>query len=426
MGTKTRILGADALLRGITEVTYGTAPTSGYKLLAFKSFGLDSERPLGYDPLLGQGRDAADPYYDAITVSGDIGIPLDVRNLGFWLHGLLGTDTSANVGAKGDFYFSALPAVNSTITLNGTAWTFVASGATGNQTNIGASVSATVTALATNLNASASPEVAKVTYVASGNRLLMTFDTVGTTGNTYTLAASATSNATPSNATLWGGGYQHQFTSGGVVPSKTLEVGHTQLTTTQFIRYLGCMCGTLTFDMSRTGPANGVVNVIAQQRTSAAVTIDGSATGYTLDRFSQGRGSIRLNGAPIANVTAGSFEFSNNLDPVLTIRSDGLIDGVDAGEARANGSITVRAGSDTTISDQVTAETPVQIELTFSKPTGEIFQIYMPRVFLPKPKATINGPGGVEQVFDWQAAKDSTAGYLARFYLVNDQSAAYS
>lgn len=421
-----RTLGANAVLRGITEATYGTAPASGYKLLAFKSFGLDSEQPLGYDPLLGQGRDAADPFYEAITVSGDVGIPLDFRNLGFWLHGLLGTDTSSNVGARGDFYFSALPQANSTITLNGTTWTFVASGATGNQTNIGASVSATVTTLATNLNASAATEVAKVTYVASGSRLLMTFDTVGTSGNTYTLAASSTSNATPSGPTLYGGGYQHQFTSGGTLPSKTLELGHPELTTPQFIRYTGCNFGSMSFDMSRTGPANATVSVVGQARTAAGSTIDGSATGYTLNRFNQGRGSIRVGGQQIAYVTAGSFEFNNSLEPVETIRSDGLIDGVDAGEARATGSVTVRASVDTALTSAVSAQTPVTLEYTFSATTGEIFQVYLPRVFLPKPKFEVSGPQGVQASFDWQAAKDSTAGYLARFYLVNDQSSAYA
>ena len=426
MGSKIRAVGADTVLRGISEVTYGTAPASGYKLLSFKSFELDSETPLGYDPLLGQGRDAADPFYEAVSVSGDVGIPLDVRGLGFWLHGLFGTDTSTQVGASGDFYFSAQPTAGATIVLNGVTWTFVASGATGNKTNIGANLAATLTALASNLNASADTEISKCTYSATATQLLVVHDTVGTTGNSYTLASSATSNAKPSNNTLWGGGWRHEFTSGAALPSKTLEMGHTQLVTPVFYRFTGAKFGTLAFDLARSGPANGTVNVIAQGRASAGSTIDGSATAYTLDRFSQGRGAIRMNGAQVGNVTAGSFEFSNNLEAVETIRSDGLIDGVDEGEATATGSLTVRFANDVALNAAIDGQTPVALEYTFSLPAGWLFRVQMPRVFLPKPKTSVSGPGGVQATFDWRASKDATAGYLARVHLVNDLSAQYS
>jgi len=374
---------------------------------------------------LGQGRDAADPFYEAVSVNGDIGIPLDVRGLGFWLHGLFGTDTAAQVGASGDFYFSAQPAAASTIVLNGVTWTFVATGATGNQTNIGANLAATLTTLVTNLNASADTEISKCTYSATATQLLVVHDTVGTSGNTYTLAASATSNAKPSNGTLWGGGWQHQFTSGAALPSKTIELGHTQLVTPVFYRFSGAKFGSLAFDMARSGPANGTVSVIAQGRASAGSTVDGSATPYVLDRFSQGRGQIRVNGNVVGSITAGSLEFSNNLEAVETIRSDGLIDGVDEGEAQATGSITVRFG-DATIPALIDSQTPVALEYTFALPSGWLFKWTLPRVFLPKSKASVSGPGGIEVSYDWRAAKDATAGYLARVLLVNDIATAYA
>lgn len=115
---------------------------------------------------------------------------------------LLVGQLSPGVRAAGTITFSANPSASATITLNGTAWTFVASGATGNQTNIGASLSATLTALATALNASASTEIAKCFYVVSATALFVLHKTPGTGGNSYTLAASA---ATVSGATLAGG-----------------------------------------------------------------------------------------------------------------------------------------------------------------------------------------------------------------------------
>jgi tail tube protein len=424
MGTKTRTLGIDATLLGITETTYGTSPTSGYKKLSFKSTDLDSERPLGTDPLLGQGRDAQDPFYNAVSVSGDVEIPFDTQNLGWYFHGLFGAETVTQVSATGSIAFSAQPAANATITLNGTVWTFVSGSPTGNQTQIGANLAATLTALATNLNASADTQVAKCTYTAdtAHGKLAISYDTAGIGGNAFTLAASSSpaSNATPSATTLLGGGYSHAFTSGGAVPSKTLEVGHPQLVTPRYYRFAGCVFGGLTFSMARTGAASGKINVIAQGRARAATTIDGSAAAYLLTRFSQGNGSINLGGTQLANVTGGDFTFSNSLQAVETIRADGLIDGVDAGEAIASGKVTVRQSTDTTIEDAVDAQTPVAFQYVYSHPAGWSLTFDLPRVFLPKPKAGISGPGGIQQTFDWQAAKDATAGYMLRATLVND------
>lgn len=104
--------------------------------------------------------------------------------------------------ARGSILFAANPLASATITLNGVAWTFVASGATGNQTNIGGSLAATLATLVTNLNASANAEIAKATYSAGSDTLYIVYDTPGTAGNSWTLAASL---ATPSGATLAGG-----------------------------------------------------------------------------------------------------------------------------------------------------------------------------------------------------------------------------
>ena len=85
------------------------------------------------------------------------------------------------------------PSATNTITLNGSAWTFVASGAVGNQTNIGGSAAATMTALVTSLNASADAQVAKNTYAvspASPTTLQITSKTAGTANNGYTLATN--------------------------------------------------------------------------------------------------------------------------------------------------------------------------------------------------------------------------------------------
>jgi hypothetical protein len=68
----------------------------------------------------------------------------------------------------------AQPAANDTLTISGTAITFVASGATGNQVNIGANINATVTALYTMLAASTDSNlVTNHYYPASPNMVII-------------------------------------------------------------------------------------------------------------------------------------------------------------------------------------------------------------------------------------------------------------
>ena len=375
--------------------------------------------------MLGQGRAAQGAYYDRPQVSGGIEIPLDIQSAGFWLHGLMGAPQSSTVKAYGSFTFSAQPANNSTITLNGVTWTFVTGSPTGNQTQIGVDLDATLTALATNLNASVDAEIAKVTYTAdtANDQLDMEFDAAGTGGNSWTLAASATSNATRSAATLIGGGSSHLFTAGGATPSKTLEVGHTQLATPSYRRYLGVNFNDFAFTLSPRGVASARVNAVAQQRTIATSSIDSTPTTYTVTRFSQGNGLIKVGGTQLAYVTGGEFNFTNSPDVVETIRADGLIDGVDMGQARASGSMTVRlsdSASQTTLQNAFEAQTPVALQYGFTHPLGWQLLFDMPRVLLSAPKAPITGPGGIEQQIAWQAENDTVAGYGLRVTLRND------
>lgn len=321
MGTKARATGSDVVLLGAFEATYGTAPNGAgggvYTRLSFKSSDLGAEQPLGYDPLLGQGRDAQDPYYDAITDDGELEIPLDLRATGFWLKALFGAPVSTD---NGD------------------------------------------------------------------------------------------------------GSHSHVFTSGGALPSLALQVGHPQLAVAEFEMHAGVVANTLSFDMARTGPANAKLGVIAQGETSGATAADASPLAFALSRLSQGNGSIKMGGSPLAYVTGGSFNFSNNCDPVATIRPDGMIDGVDAGEAKASGSIEVRHSTDATIPNAVKNKTPVSLEYGYSVAGSAVhgLTITMPRVFLPKKKKSITGPGGIAVTYEWQAAYDASAGYMCRVTLVND------
>jgi hypothetical protein len=419
---KVRAYGADATLKVCRETAYGVAPTSGYRSLDFKSTDLSSEQPLGDDPLLGRGRNAQDPYRGLITDEGKIEIPLDLRGSGFWLTGLFGDPATTQTKASGFIAFSGQPAPNSTITLNGVTWTFVTGTPAGNQSQIGANIDATLTALASDLNGSADAQISKCTYAANkaADRLEILIDTAGTTGNTFTVAASANSNGMVSAATLTGGGYRHEWLSGGDdIPSFTFEIGHPKLITPVFFRHLGSVMESLAFEMGQEGPANGTVQLVAQGEEKAAVTLDATPDAFALKRFSQGRGFIQRGGVPLAGVTSGNLTVSNTLERVRVIRDDGKIEAAEPTFASCQGAMTVRFDGATLVAEAANGD-PVAVEYGFSMAEGWQLSFELFRVFLPKPKYAVSGPGGVEASFDWRAAYDDSAGTMLRARLLND------
>lgn len=131
---------------------------------------------------------------------------------------------------------STNPSNGQNIVLNGTTWTFVTSGATGNQTNIGATARATALQLALDLNASADSNISPAWYHAGAaidlsetgrpNAVTITYKIAGTGGNAYTLGAGTTS-ATTSGTTLSGGAagsdgtWQRMFWDSDVITGNT-------------------------------------------------------------------------------------------------------------------------------------------------------------------------------------------------------------
>ncbi len=116
---------------------------------------------------------------------------------------------SAQAKAVGYFRFNKNPVNGETITLNGTTVTFVTGVAVGNQVQIAVDMNTTIANLVTFLNASADAQISKCTYLfgswlntqlqgsqpASATMAIceVTFDTVGVTGNSFTVATHSVS-----------------------------------------------------------------------------------------------------------------------------------------------------------------------------------------------------------------------------------------
>jgi hypothetical protein len=147
------------------EDTYGDPDSvAAFVQVPFISSNLGAEQGTLADDTLGHGREAVDPSEDVITNAGDVTVPVDDVHIGYWLRLMFGEPVTAASGfASGGLTFSAQPAATKTVTVNGTAFSFVAGTATGNQVEIGANLAATMTALAAALNASVIAGVAQAT-----------------------------------------------------------------------------------------------------------------------------------------------------------------------------------------------------------------------------------------------------------------------
>lgn len=412
-----RAQGARAQMALGFESIYGMPPAANsFWKIPFASSSLGSEQPLLGSELLGYGRDPLAPVKDAITADGDVVVPIDARAFGIWLKGAFGAPITTTVKATGSIVFAVNPSAGDTITLNGSVWTFVTGVPAGSETQIGLTLAATLTQLVTDLNASADTEIAKCTYgEADGTTLTIEFDTAGTTGNDFTLAASA---AMPSASSLGGGGFSHEFQSGNwTLPSMSIETGMPDVP--RFAMYSGCVVDQMSWTMQRSGLLTASVSVVAQQEVNATVSVAGTLEALDLLRFGHFNGAIRRNDVDLCSVVSTQISYSNNLDRIETICDGGKIGGADPSIAALTGSMVVRF-ADTTLLDQAVEGEPCELEFSYTLVSGEKLTITAHAVYLPKPRISIEGPGGVQATFAWQAARDELLGRMCTITLVND------
>jgi hypothetical protein len=218
--------------------------------------------------------------------------------------------------------------------------------------------------------------------------------------------------------TTGAGPYTHVFQSGSwTLPSMSIEVGMPDIP--DFTMYQGCRVNTLSWTMQRSGLLTATANIMSQGATApAGSTAAGTPTDYALKRFGHFNGAILRNGSTLANIISAEITYSNNLDPVETIRSDGKVDGHDASMASLTGSIEARF-ADLTLFNQAIAGTSAELSFGYTLPGGEEMTFVAHAVYLPKPRKEISGPGGIQVRFDWQAALATSPARMCTVTLKN-------
>ena len=199
------------------------------------------------------------------------------------------------------------------------------------------------------------------------------------------------------------GTYTHVFTSGAAtLPSRSIEIGSADVPA--FPVHYGAMVNQLRIAMARSGMLNATVSLIAQgESVQTSTSVAGTPTVQQGSRFAQATGTIKRDGTALANIVSADLSLSNSLDKVEIIRSDGRIGGVVPGVVQAALRITARFNS-LDLLTAATDGTPVNLsEIGWTNGTNSL-KFALPRVFLPRVKRPINGPGGIMAEFNCQAA----------------------
>lgn len=213
--------------------------------------------------------------------------------------------------------------------------------------------------------------------------------------------------------------FTHEFRSGGYnLPSLSIEVGNPEVPSYRMMK--GVKANSINWTMQRSGLVTASVACIAQgEGAPVAASVAGTLKEMALARFGAFNGSIKRNGTDLGSVVSGTVTYTNNLEPVETIRPDGLIDGADEGQATLSGDVTVRF-QDHTLLDLALNGTASEFTFAYDMGANAQFKIVAHAVYLPRPRISIPGPGGIQATFAWQAALDTTLGRMATVTLKND------
>ena len=183
---------------------------------------------------------------------------------------------------------------------------------------------------------------------------------------------------------------------------------------------LGVVVDAMEFNFERNGFASVNVDLIGQGENKPTATSQ-AGTPVELDYrpFSQFQGAVKKDGVLFANLESASIRYSNNLDRVETIRDDGKIDGVDPTIVGLSGNIAMRFATNELFEDAFDG-TPMELEFSYKINDDQMLVITVHQVHIPKPKISVDGPGGITSNYAWQGALNSAAGKSMTVKLLND------
>lgn len=210
----------------------------------------------------------------------------------------------------------------------------------------------------------------------------------------------------------------HTFQSGGwVLPSMSIEIGMPEVPFYGMTR--GAVLNQLSWTMNPRGLITASAGLMAQTEVPGTVAATGTLQQLVMSRFTAFQGSLLRGGSALGNVVSAQVTYANNLDRIEVLRGDGLIDGLDPSRASLTGTIDVRFDNQTLLTDAINGA-PTELQFVYQISASQLFRLTAHAVYLPRPRIALEGPGGVQASFAWQAARDATVGRMCTAVLIND------
>ena len=418
-------VGANLVAYGQFESSWGERASGNYLTFRGYSFtGFAGQQPLATEPLLGAGREPSAPYQQPFDVSPSVVAPVDHRLLPYHLKSLLGASQAAvQVGARGYIEFLVQPTAAQHIAINGQNWTFRASGASGEETNIGASLQATIDALVNDLNASVDAQISPMTYSRLGNRLVIQHDTADSSGNSVAISAGTTT-ARVSKATLYGGGqYRHEFRSGatGDLPSLTFQIDSPALAGGD--RYLiteGIVWGQLEVDMTRSEQPRATFTGRGETAAFEASSVAGTPTAPAISLFSAFQSYLLINDIAAEQVWQARLSFDNGLLVNELLTDSGLIGGLVPGQISASLEISARF-ADHLLAQQQAAGNTVSVRFGYlDRASGAEVVFVFDKLHLPRPAVDFSTSGFTDVVYEALADRSDSSARSMTVYVYKD------
>lgn len=206
---------------------------------------------------------------------------------------------ATGTAASGYVTFNGQPAVNDTLTIHSTVITFKASGATGNQVNIGANIAATLANLQAFLLGAGSPFTTMSYYTDGVSIQHIQATATGTAGNAFTLSTTS-ANIAVSGATLSGG------TSSGSTIILADDLGNA---------------------ITQTWPIGALIGAQVMRHKILATTYSGVPVLSALRAVQAEVNSIILSNTVTPSEVQITVQGTATTDPVLTFSALTLVDG---------------------------------------------------------------------------------------------------
>lgn len=211
--------------------------------------------------------------------------------------------------------------------------------------------------------------------------------------------------------------YTHVFTTGAsALPSLALEPGAPEVPS--YAMNTGVVVDELSISLARAGNVTASLKLIGQAEALATSAQSGTLTTHALTRFANQHGYVKRAGTALSNVTGAELRYANGAERIEVIRADGLVDGVDPGQASMSGRLVALFDS-TTLLQQAIDGDPCALEFGWSRDSMSL-TVEVHEAYLSRAKRPIDGPKGIEQTIEWTAALNAAEGVMATITLVND------